>query len=215
VPANRLRPSLQPRRRPAQARSRQTVDAILTAAARVFASLGYARGTTNHIAAEAGVSVGSLYEYFPNKDALLAALMEAHVEAGEQILARAAEAAAGGRGDDVRTVVRGFVEAMVALHARDRALHRVLFEEAPLPARVRRRIADIERRAAAYVEAWLRAHPARTRRDPALAAAVVVQTVEGLTHRLVIHRERDAEIEAFVEEMVDLISSYLATPPAG
>lgn len=209
------RPPLQPRRRPTQARSRHTVDAILAAAARVFSAAGYARGTTNHIAEEAGVSVGSLYEYFPNKDALLAALMEAHVQAGEEILARAAEAAADSDGPDVRPVVRRFAEAMVALHARDRALHRVLFEEAPLPARIRRRIGEIEKRATAYIEAYLRAHPGRTRRNPALAAAVVVQTIEGLTHKLVIHGERDADVADYLEEMVDLIAAYLATPRGG
>lgn len=212
MPTTRPRPSLQPRRKPAQARSRQTVESILVAAARVFAASGYAGATTNHIAEEAGVSVGSLYEYFPNKDAILAALLEAHVRDGEEILSKVGEAAAHSRGADVRTVVRLFVEAMVDLHARDRALHRVLFEEAPLPPRIRRRIGEIERRAAAFVEAYLRADAARTRRNPALAARVVVQTIEGLTHRLVIHGERDADIDATLEEMIDLIAAYLAAP---
>ena len=212
VPTTRSRSSLQPRRKPAQARSRQTVEVILVAAARVFAAAGYAGTTTNHIAEEAGVSVGSLYEYFPNKDALLAALMEAHVREGEEILAKVAEAAAHSHGADVRPVVRLFVEAMVALHGRDRALHRVLFEEAPLPPRIRRRIGEIERRASAYVEAYLRADAGRTRRNPALAARIVVQTIEGLTHRLVIHRERDADVDATLEEMIDLIAAYLAAP---
>ena len=52
------------------------------AAAQVFARRGYAGATTNHIAERAGVSIGSLYEYFPSKDALLVALMEAHIRGG-------------------------------------------------------------------------------------------------------------------------------------
>ena len=71
------------RRQPRQARSRDTVDVLLEAAARVFRREGW-RATTNRIAAEAGVSVGSLYEYFPNKQALLTALAERHLVVAER-----------------------------------------------------------------------------------------------------------------------------------
>jgi AcrR family transcriptional regulator len=76
------------RRVPRQARSQQTVDCILEAATRVFRREGF-RGTTNRVAAEAGVSIGSLYEYFPNKQALLAALAERHVALAEVEVATA------------------------------------------------------------------------------------------------------------------------------
>jgi AcrR family transcriptional regulator len=68
-----------PRRNPVQERSRQKVSWILDGAARVFARAGI-RGTTNQIAEEAGVSIGTLYEYYPNKDSLLEALALRHVE---------------------------------------------------------------------------------------------------------------------------------------
>jgi AcrR family transcriptional regulator len=67
------------RRRPVQARSKQTVERILAAAAHVFSERGYA-ATTNHVAEAAGLSIGSLYQYFPNKDALLVALHSRHLE---------------------------------------------------------------------------------------------------------------------------------------
>ena len=63
-----------PRKTPVQARSQATVDTILDAAARVLVRDGYGAFTTNRVAARAGVSVGSLYQYFPNKEALLAKL---------------------------------------------------------------------------------------------------------------------------------------------
>src|SRR4051794_7785660 len=78
--------ALKPRRRPSQERSRETVDAIVEAAARVFEGHGYAAGTTNRIAERAGVSVGSLYQYFPNKDAILVALMRRHLDDGRTIV---------------------------------------------------------------------------------------------------------------------------------
>ena len=69
-----------PRRRmPVQSRSMQTVGRILDAAAHLFGERGY-RATTNQIAEAAGVSIGSLYQYFPDKDALLAALQRRHVD---------------------------------------------------------------------------------------------------------------------------------------
>jgi AcrR family transcriptional regulator len=198
---------LRPRRAPSQRRSRKTVQAILTAAARVFATAGYAAGTTNRIAAEAGVSVGSLYEYFPNKDALLVALMEAHLVDGQAIVERAA-AEIMARRPPLRDAVRHLIDAMIDLHARERALHRVLFEEAPLPPHLRRRLADVERAIACRVAEHLRGHPEVRAPDPDVAATVVVQAVEALTHRLVVHGERAAR-EVLGDEMVTLVTAYL------
>jgi AcrR family transcriptional regulator len=77
MPKNRL----QPRKSPSQARSRETVKAILDAAARVLARDSLVGFNTNRVAETAGVSVGSLYQYFPSKDALCAALIErAHAD---------------------------------------------------------------------------------------------------------------------------------------
>lgn len=210
MPVARRADTLRPRKQPRQARSRDTVHAILRAAAQVFAAQGYAATTTNHIAVRAGVSIGSLYEYFPSKDALLVALMEAHIVEGETILTEVWAQVHTCR--DMHEVVRRFARAMFDLHARDRKLHRLLFEEAPLPRRTRQRVFAIEAAVAAQLEAYLRAHPAITRRDPALAAAVIVQCIEGLTHKLIVHGDGDTATELYVEEMVALVTSYLATP---
>ena len=197
-----------PRKRPVQQRSQRTVDAILQAAAQVFTRRGYAGATTNHIAERAGVSIGSLYEYFPSKDALLVALMEAHLHEGEEVLARAAAEIVGGS-KDLTVTVRHLVRAMVELHARDRDLHRILFEEAPLPRRLRRMLLEIEDRVSARVALLLATYPEVKVRDPALAATVVVQTVEALTHKLVVHGMREHDLEAYVEEIVRLVIRYL------
>lgn len=200
--------ALRPRKQPRQARSRDTVNAILRAAAQVLTANGYAAATTNHIAARAGVSIGSLYEYFPSKDAILVALTEAHIAEGEAILNEVWAEVASCR--DVEDVVRRFARAMFDLHARDRTLHRLLFEEAPLPRRTRQRVFAIEAAVTARLEGYLRAHPQITRRDPALAAAVIVQCVEALTHKLIVHGDGAAATEVYVEEMVALVTAYLA-----
>src|SRR6185295_17383288 len=114
------------------------------------------------------------------------ALLDEHIGQGEQVL-RATAAEIAGAGLDLRGTVRHLVAAMVELHARDPRLHRVLFEEAPMPRRTRRLLAESEERIAAMLEKFLAAHPEFARRDAALASQVVVQTVEALTHRLVLH----------------------------
>jgi AcrR family transcriptional regulator len=213
MPLARRADQLRPRKRPVQARSRRTVDAVLKAAAQVFTRRGYAGATTNHIAERAGVSVGSLYEYFPSKDALLVALMEEHLGEGESVLQKvAAEVVARGV-RDLAEVVRHVARAMVELHARDRELHRILFEEAPLSRRIRQMLLEIETRATARVADLLASHPDVAVPDPGLAAAVVVHTVEALTHRLVLHGGREVEVDAYVEEIVQLIVRYLRRRP--
>ncbi len=71
---------LEPRKTPVQARSTETVEAIFEAAIQVLLAVGSARLTTTRVAARAGVSVGTLYQYYPNKQALLYAVLERHLE---------------------------------------------------------------------------------------------------------------------------------------
>lgn len=71
--------SLEPRRTPRQARSNATVDVILDSTIQILLAEGTARLTTNRVAARAGVSIGTMYQYFPHKRALLYAVLERHL----------------------------------------------------------------------------------------------------------------------------------------
>ena len=91
-----------PVRRALQSRSKSTVDAIVKAAARILAEGGWPALNTNAIAARAGVSIGSVYEYFPDKQAILNVIVDRHLTAGEAKLAEAASALSSGKdADDV------------------------------------------------------------------------------------------------------------------
>ena len=117
---------VKPRKLPVQERSKDTVGVILEAAAHVFVEKGYAAGTTNHIAQKAGVSIGSLYQYFPNKDAILVSLAEQHLESAKgEIGEILSEAAAGDT--SIISLIRRIVEATIRMHMRAPRLHRVIF----------------------------------------------------------------------------------------
>jgi hypothetical protein len=136
--------------------------------------------------------------------------MEAHVREGEAVLARAA-AEIVGETLTLTATIRHLVRAMVELHGHERDLHRVLFEEAPLPRQLRALLAEMETRITDRVELLIRSMPEVTVADPALAAAIVVKAVEALTHNLVVHGERDRHhpLDVYVEEIVRLVASYL------
>lgn len=199
---------LTPRKAPSQERSRQTVEAILDAAAHVFEQQGYAAGTTNRIAERAGVSIGSLYQYYPNKDAVLVALTERHIEEGIAVVAPLLARL------EVTTpldeALRDLTAAMVTLHRRRPALHRVLVEEAPRPAQLRARFDALFEAASRAVAEYLRSCPDVRVRDPDLAARMVVQIVESITHSLVIHPAAGAGIDSLVAETVLLLRRYLS-----
>ena len=123
-----------PRKLPRQARSRLTFDAIIEACARLLREVGdYAAVTTNHVAERAGVGIGTLYEFFPNKEAIVAALIERRLarlidEVGEGI-EKALEL---GESGGAEFLIRRIVAAVSA----DRDLYRVLLRQAPFVQRL-------------------------------------------------------------------------------
>ncbi|WKG03407.1 TetR/AcrR family transcriptional regulator [Mycolicibacterium sp. HK-90] len=110
-----------PRKAPRQQRSRETVDVVLEAAAQVFDREGIS-ATTNRIAERAGVSIGSIYQYFPNKQALLHALAQRHVsKAVEQLEAVCDELRA--QEPPFDDTMRTILDTVVELHSDRPGLH--------------------------------------------------------------------------------------------
>lgn len=171
------KPPKRPRRRAKQERARQTVQVVLDGAARVLAARGYAGASTNRIAEAAGVSVGTLYEYFADKDAVYDALIEREVGA----LVRAIEAEGedpvpGASIDDV--VRRLLAVAMGAMRGGPDALRSL--EQVP-GAVFRRRLEKAREGVIAYVRRRLEAHREELGVDDlGLAAFVVVSAAEGI-----------------------------------
>lgn len=114
-----------PRRIPRQDRAIMTVGSIMEAAAILFARDGFEKTSTTRIAELAGVSVGSLYEYFPNKDSLIASLVKNHCD---QILSHIGQQLAGIKGQGAYRVMEVFIEATHESYASHIQLQRVLLE---------------------------------------------------------------------------------------
>jgi len=196
----------QPRKVPRQKRSQETVDAILAATAHILSREGLERATTNAIAARAGVSIGSLYQYFPDKESLVRALNERHTREIQDLLTRRfAEV----REAPIPEAVRAIVRAMVEVHRHDPDLHRVLVQATPAVG-AKEETRRLEEAAAGLLVGFFRARAAELRiQDYGLSAFLLVQSVEALTHAAVLEHPALLEDERFVEETTRMIVGYL------
>jgi AcrR family transcriptional regulator len=199
-----------PRKRPRQERSQQTVDAILQAAARVLVRDGFDRTSTNRVADEAGVSIGSLYQYFPSKEALVATLVERHTD---EMLARLRASLPELVALPLPRAARRVVELILAAHAVEPELHRVFVEQVPRVGRLDR-LHDVERQAMTIVRALLEVH----RREVRAAnldrmAWMTIIGVEAITHAtLFIHPDWMTD-PTLAHELTHLVVSYLSRGP--
>lgn len=201
----RARPALAAARKlPRQRRSRLTVESILEAAARAFDQLGYERATTRRIADLAGVSVGSLYQYFRSRDALVAAVLERHIS---QVLDELGSRFRRHERADLPSLVKRLVAAVVDLHERHPALHAVLTENQPRLHR-ERLLKKIDRELASMFEAFLNRRPDLPRFDVRRAVFVLNRAFIALLHSGEHERAEGFRVE---EDMVWLALGYLSS----
>ncbi|WP_306601107.1 TetR/AcrR family transcriptional regulator [Geothrix sp. 21YS21S-2] len=186
------------------------MDAVLTAAAQVFEERGYAEGTTNRIAEAAGVSIGTLYQYFPSKEALAVALLERHIEETRRRM-REWVGHMLAENHTLHASLEDYVSGMLDVHVRRPRLQHILLEETPLPEHVHRLLLESEHQYARTLAGLLRTYP--DVRHPALehAAYVVIHTVEALTHRFAAHPEDPAiDQSSLSAELVAMLEAYLS-----
>ena len=200
-----------PRKSPAQQRSQLTVAALLKATAHILVKEGYESASTNRIAEAAGVSIGSLYQYFPSKEALVAAVVDRHMQEMMQLLRAAVDRV---REQPVEVATRELVRVMIDAHRVDPRLHRVLVEQVPRVGRLEN-IRAIDREAYALIRAYLEAHRDELRvADLDVASFVCVATVEALTHAAVVNRPDVLSDKSgvFTDEVTRLVVGYLRGP---
>ncbi|MGJ0425720.1 TetR/AcrR family transcriptional regulator [Methylocystis sp.] len=202
---NAVATTLKPRKTPVQARSAATVETLHMAAIQVLLQGGLSRCTTTRIAERAGISVGSLYQYYPNRDALLAGVLERHLEGVASAVERACHEH---RGQQLSQMGTAFVVAFLAAKLRDpeeaRALYSVAEERggAALAARMRTRIASA-------VTAMLASAPDARFDDPAMVAKIALGALVGPVQTL-LKEPAPARFTARLEkELILLVTAYL------
>jgi AcrR family transcriptional regulator len=196
------KPRSRMRKQPRQARSRATVEAIIEAGAHVLSELGWAGFTTNKVAEAAGASIGSLYQYFPDKLSLLEAIRRRHFD---HVLAVISNAAADGK--PLKKFAQELVRGMIAAHSIHPMLHQVLLDEVPGDRGSRAAHASFQTQYLEYYAAAV-AQYRRRRKDTETVARVLSSAVEGVIHNAARRNMLDApELQ---KQLVDLICAYLS-----
>jgi AcrR family transcriptional regulator len=198
-----------PRKHASQDRSRATVDALIEATARVLVREGFDKASTNRIADVAGVSVGSLYQYYPGKEALVAAVIDRHNRDIMQVVRGAlAEVAS----QPIEKAVRRLVAVAIEAHRIDPKLHRVLAEQIPRTGRLEN-VEAFNREIYALFRAYLESRSDELRMvDLGLATLVCVTSIEALAHTAVLHHPEklsDEAVGTLVDETTRLVVGYL------
>jgi AcrR family transcriptional regulator len=201
----KIKPKAKPRwRKPQQLRARQTVDAVLDAVIRILKREGFGAVTTNRIAEVAGVSIGSVYQYFPHKQAIFSALHQRHIDAIDRLINGTLVQHAGSSLDDL---IRAMVEAMVDAHTVDPELFDLLASEVP-------HRADGTRDFATRLHGAFRlaiSSKARELEDKDLdkVVFVVANMVDSLSHAAALRRPRGLSLADAKEEAVRAVLAYL------
>lgn len=193
------------RRRPQQRRSRDTVESVLDAVIRILKRDGPGAVTTNRISEVAGVSIGSVYQYFPDKRAIFGALHERHIQEIDRMVQSTLVEHAG---SSLEELMRAMIEAMIDAHRADPELFELLLTV--MPHRV-----DGQREFAVRLHgAFLLAISSRRRelkkgRDLDAAAFVVTHMVDALSHGAILRRPAGLSLSNAKEEIVRAVLAYL------
>lgn len=190
------------RKVPGQARSRATVEAIVDAATHVLGRRGWAKFTTNEVAAVAGASIGSLYQYFPNKLSLIEAIRRRHFDGVIAVLERACA-------QPDESSVDSLVQGMLQIHNANPSLHKALLEDAP---RLRAASAMHQKFEKEYLDAYCRfvsKHVSgRKAASHRVMAQVLAGAIEGAVHYAATHGF--SSVPSFKREIVCMVRSYLS-----
>jgi AcrR family transcriptional regulator len=201
---------LQPRKRPRQLRSERTRERILDAAVEVFTRYGYAHGTTNRIAEWADISIGSLYQYYPNKDSIVVDLAARHLDTG---ISAANQRRVTGTSASVEEVMRDIVGTAIDNHRHDPEFLRILVEQAPRSRELMARVTELQDTSTDAMRELLAAHPEVAVGDVESAARLVVLTIESVVHNA-LAAPRTLDADALNKELSAMLTRYLTADNA-
>ncbi|WP_030170014.1 TetR/AcrR family transcriptional regulator [Spirillospora albida] len=199
-------PGVSPRRIPRQERSRQTVERILDAATRVLGERGYDGASTNRIASAAGISNGSLYQYFPNKDAIVVAVLDRFADHLAERLGAQIETTMAGSWE---VAGRALLDVQLRLFEEHADLLRVIVEQIPRLGPFDK-LAALQRRLTDLVRVYLLLNRQEFREDLDIDATlwIITETVGLLSIKYVLDRPPIPR-ERMVDELAELVIGYI------
>ena len=193
------------RRRPKQRRAQQTVDAVLDAVVRILKREGAGAVTTNRIAEVAGVSVGSVYQYFPDKQAIFVALHQRHIDQIDRMVQTTLVEHAT---STLKDLMRAMVEGMIEAHRPDPELYHLLATEVPHRAEGTRDFAA-RLHGAFRLALASRAHELRKGSNLDGLVFVVTNMVESLSHAAMFRRPPSLSLASAQDEALRAVLAYL------
>jgi len=196
---------LEPRKSPMQARSAASVDAILEATTQVLLNVGKERLTTTKVASRAGVSVGTLYQYFPNKSALLKAALKRHMDEITEAVDLACHEQKGHSLDQMATaLITAFLEAKMRDPKTSVALYTVSsdIDGAKI-------VQEMGVRSNRAIVAMLKTAREQLTTDPQLVASMLQGVMVGVSRRLLESSASEKQFDTTRQEMIFLACAYL------
>ncbi|MDZ7926350.1 MAG: TetR/AcrR family transcriptional regulator [Agrobacterium sp.] len=191
------------RKEPRQERSKATVDAVIHAAARILSDCGWAGFTTNRVAETAGVSIGSLYQYFPDKISIVEAVRHRHLQDCLTVMKSVAEQQC-----SLPQFVEELVTGMIAVHSIHPGLHKVLLDDAPSHEGMNDPNSAFEREYLGLYSKALAAHvTGGSKAESGTAALIVSDAIDGIIHNAA--RRGELQSPKIKREMIALVEAYL------
>jgi AcrR family transcriptional regulator len=193
------------RRRPVQQRAKITVEAMLDAAIKLLKRAGSTSLTTNRIAETAGVSIGSVYQYFPNKHAIFRALHERHIVRVDEVMQRRLRACADAT---LEELIGSMIDGMIEVHEADPELSILLQSEVPHRAD---NTVDFSIRNLSLFRDALAIHRKEFGRktDLNLQTFVVIKMIDSLGHGIVLQRPSGSSLSRARAEVLRAVAAYL------
>ncbi|HHO51383.1 MAG TPA: TetR/AcrR family transcriptional regulator [Deltaproteobacteria bacterium] len=199
------------RRTPIQERARATVEVLLEATAQILVELGYARLSTNRVARRAGVSVGTLYQYFPNKDALVEALAHRVSEGQAEVIITQLQQT---HDQSLEVAIRGLIQGIIASKRVEPELAAALASEVPRNGRLDLEQATL-RRVCDVASAALRRRSDIRPVDPELASFALVHSIFAVIQRALQARPELIDDDDLGEILAEMCIRYLSPDPGG
>lgn len=196
---------LQPRKLPVQARSTASVDAILEATIQVLLGVGKERLTTTRVAMRAGVSVGTLYQYFPNKSALLQAALRRHMDEVTEAVERVCKEQ---KGNTLQQMAKALITAFLTAKMKDAKTSVALYSISS-DVDGAKIVQQMGVRSNKAIVAMLATSCEPLSKDPQLVASMLQGAMAGISRRLLESGAPQKQFDTFCQELIFFACAYL------